>query len=74
MGYSVGSTITFTTHIEHHRFSNQHQWAISISVECTFLLVKMTKDWRRAIDNKQVVGIIFVDLRKAFDLYHTVDY
>ena len=27
----------------------------------------MTVDWRRAIDRKQVVGVVFVDFRKAFD-------
>lgn len=31
------------------------------------LMVKMTEDWRRALDNKQVVGVIFVDLKRAFD-------
>ena len=27
----------------------------------------MTEDWRRALDKKQTVGIVFVDFRKAFD-------
>jgi hypothetical protein len=27
----------------------------------------MTEIWRRALDNKQVVGIIFIDFKKAFD-------
>jgi hypothetical protein len=27
----------------------------------------MTETWRRALDNKQVVGIIFIDFKKAFD-------
>jgi hypothetical protein len=31
------------------------------------LLVKMTEDWRRALDNNLVVGVVFVDPTKAFD-------
>jgi hypothetical protein len=31
------------------------------------LMVKMTEDWRRALDNRQVVGVLFIDLKKAFD-------
>ena len=31
------------------------------------LLVKMTEDWRRALDNNLVVGVVFVDFIKAFD-------
>ena len=30
-------------------------------------LVKIPDDWRRALDMKYVVGMIFVDFRKAFD-------
>ena len=31
------------------------------------MLTKMTEDWRRALDKNLVVGIVFVDFRKAFD-------
>jgi hypothetical protein len=27
----------------------------------------MTEDWRRALDDNLVVGVVFVDFRKAFD-------
>ena len=27
----------------------------------------MIERWRRALENKKVVGVVFVDLRKAFD-------
>ena len=29
--------------------------------------MKITDDWRRALDKKYVVGVVFVDFRKAFD-------
>lgn len=31
------------------------------------MLVKMTEDWRRALDNWQVVVIAFIDFKKAFN-------
>ena len=27
----------------------------------------LTENWRRTIDNKQVVGVLFIDFQKAFD-------
>ena len=34
-------------------------------------LLKITDDWYNGLDNGQVVGSVFIDLKKAFD---TVDY
>ena len=35
--------------------------------------MKTTDHWRRALDMKYVVGVIFVDFRKAFDaILHTI--
>ena len=31
------------------------------------LLIHLTETWRRAIDNKLVVGAVFIDFQKAFD-------
>ncbi len=31
------------------------------------VIVKVTDDWRRSIDEKKMVGAIFLDLKKAFD-------
>ncbi len=31
------------------------------------MIVKVTDDWRRSIDEKKMVGAIFLDLKKAFD-------
>lgn len=37
------------------------------------LLPKMTEDWRLALDKNYVMGVVFVDLRKAFDATsHTI--
>ena len=29
--------------------------------------MRITDDWRRVLDKKYVVGVVFVDFRKAFD-------
>ena len=29
--------------------------------------IKTTEDWKLALDNDGIVGIMFIDLRKAFD-------
>ena len=52
---------------------NPHQWAHKKGHSTELLLVKITDDWRRALDMKYVVGVIFVDFRKAFDaILHTI--
>ncbi len=61
----VSSTIT--THLEDHELSHSHQWAYKKGHSTELLLVKMTEEWRRALDDNLVVGVVFVDFRKAFD-------
>ncbi len=34
---------------------------------CQAVLLKMVEDWKKALDNYQQIGIIVVDLSKAFD-------
>ena len=64
METAVASTVT--THVTDHDLGNIHQWAYKKGHSTELLLVKMTEDWRRALDNL-VVGIVFVDFLKAFD-------
>ena len=61
----VASAIT--THLIEHDLSHNHQWAYKKGHSTELLLVKMTENWRRALDNNLVVGVVFVDFRKAFD-------
>ena len=40
---------------------------------CQTLMLKIVEDWRNALDKKQIVGAILMDLSKAFDcLPHSV--
>jgi hypothetical protein len=63
----VTSTLTINNHLEIHDLSNDHQWGFKRGHSTELLLVKMTEDWRRALDQKSVVGIVFIDFKKAFD-------
>ena len=58
---------TITNHVEHHNLRKKHQWAYEKGHSTQLLLAKMTKDWRSALDRKLVVGVAFIDFRKAFD-------
>ena len=61
----VASTIT--THVTGQGLGNPHQWEYKKGYSTELLLVKITDDWRRTLDMKYVVGVIFVDFCKAFD-------
>ncbi|PFX17833.1 putative RNA-directed DNA polymerase from transposon BS [Stylophora pistillata] len=58
---------TTTMHVTEQGLGNPNQWAYTQSHSTELLLVKITDDWRQAIDKKHVVGMVFVDFRKAFD-------
>ena len=56
---AVASSIM--SHISDNNLSNPHQWAYKKDHCTELLLSKMTEDWKRALDNNMVVGIVFVD-------------
>ena len=58
---------TIINHLLVHNLSSNHQWAYKKGYSSELLLVKMTEVWKRALDNKQVVGIVFIHFKKAFD-------
>ena len=58
---------TITNHVEYHNLTNSHQWAYKKWHSTELLMVKMTEDWRSALHRKLVVGVVFIDFRKAFD-------
>ena len=58
---------TITTHLSDHNLGNSHQWAYKKGHSTELLQVKMVEDWRCALDKNLIVGIVFVDFRKAFD-------
>ena len=44
-----------------------NKWAYRKGRWTELLLIHLTETWRRVIDNKLVVGAVFIDFQKAFD-------
>lgn len=66
MESSVATTIN--AHIDKHGLSSSRQWAYKKNHSTELLLIQIIDDWKRALDNKQLVlGVVFFDFRKAFD-------
>ena len=58
---------SISTHVVENELAHRNQWAYKQGHSTEMLLIKMTEDWRKALDNNLVVGIVLVDFRKAFD-------
>ena len=52
---------------ENEALVTDNQWAYQKGRSTELLLIHLTETWRRAIDNKLVVGAVFIDFQKAFD-------
>ena len=48
----------------------KEQFAYRRHHSCEDLLLSTINDWHRALDRKQVTGVLFVDIKKAFDSVH----
>ena len=60
-------------HLEANKLLYGRQSGFRSNHSCQTALTKLVDDWFTAIDNNQIVGSIFLDLSKAFDLVdHTV--
>ena len=46
---------------------NLHMSAYRANYSCETALLKLVEDWKSALDNKAVVGILSTDTSKAFD-------
>ena len=56
---------TITEHIENHPgLTNTHQWTYKKNQSTESFLLYMTESWRKAADQKKVVGIVFIDFKK----------
>ena len=55
------------THLREHNLQTEHQWGFRPRRSTEDVLLHMSEKWRRAVDTGQVVGVLFIDFRKAFD-------
>ena len=57
--------------IDHHvisqGISSKHQWAFKPGRSTELLMLLLTERWKQEIENGKVVGVLFLDFRKAFD-------
>ena len=55
------------SHLLEHNLQNEHQWGFRPKRSTEDALLYMTEKWRKAINSGKVVGILFIDFKKAFD-------
>ena len=46
---------------------NENQWGFTKGKSTEGLLTYLTEKWKTALDNGNVVGVVFIDFKKAFD-------
>ena len=67
-------TSTIDTHVTRQRLTNPHQWVCKKGHSTESLLVKITDDWRRALDKKYVEGRVFLTCEKRLTRVSTPFY
>ena len=56
------------SYLQKHSLLSQHQSGFRPSHSTQDVLIKTMDDWRKSIDEDRVVGALFLDLSKAFDV------
>lgn len=52
---------------------SNNQWAFRAGRSTEGLLIHLPGTWKQALDNRQVVGVVYIDFQKAFDtVSHTI--
>ena len=54
-------------HLQSHNLLSRNQWVFRKNRSTEGLFLHMTETWKSALDQGLVVGVLFVDFRKAFD-------
>ena len=55
-------------HLEDNEILNENQWSFRKSKSTEGLLLNLTENWKQALDEGKVIGAVFADFKKAFDL------
>ena len=52
---------------------SNNQWNVRAGRSTEGLLIHLTETWKQALDNRLVVGVVYIDFQKAFDtVSHTI--
>ena len=54
-------------HLEDNEILDENQWGFRKSKSTEGLLLNLTENWKQALDEGKVIGVLFVDFKKAFD-------
>ena len=54
-------------HFTKNQLSSPHQWAYKEGYSTELLLLHLTEVWKNEVDKGNVVGVLFIDFKKAFD-------
>ena len=54
-------------HVFSQNLSSKHQWGFKKKHSTELLMLKLTERWKQELDNAHVVGVLFIDFKKAFD-------
>ena len=56
-----------STHLTTNSLLSEHQWGFRTQRSTEDAILHMTEKWREALDSGKVIGVLFIDFRKAFD-------
>ena len=54
-------------HLDDTEILNNNQWGFRKIKSTEGLLLNLTENWKKALDEGKVIGVLFVDFKKAFD-------
>ena len=54
-------------HLEDNEILNEKQWGFRKRKSTEGLLLNLTENWKQALDEGKVIGVLFVDFKKASD-------
>ena len=54
-------------HLDAHGLLSDKQWGFRKGRSAEGLLMRLTENWKREIDDGKIVGVVFIDFKKAFD-------
>ena len=54
-------------HLDAHELLSDKQWGFRKGCSAEGLLMRLTENWKREIDDEKMVGVVFIDFKKAFD-------